>query len=130
MIPLILIISGIYAVCIKEITKRKESVFKYPYVYCLAINLAVLPQFLLNVDWGRWTLAVTANLFFQILYLYYMDFEEMRTAMKRLDLFIGRNKALAVMCLLYLTIFDKFEDRVYFEQIEKVWGHLARMLNL
>ncbi len=130
MVPLVLIISGIYAVCIKEVTKNKETVFKCPYIYCLASNLAVLPQFILNVDWGRWMLAVTINLFFQIFYLYYMDFKEMRMAIKRLNLFVARNKALAVMCLLYLTIFDKFEDRIYFGQIEKLWEHFAGMLNL
>lgn len=39
-------------------------------------------------------LEITANLFFRMLYLYYIDFEEMQTAMKRQNLFIGKIKRL------------------------------------
>ena len=131
-LPIGIILSALYSLCLRESKKNmgRAYAFKTPYIYCLLSNFIVLPQFILNVDWGRWMTALVFNLFFEVFYLYHAYGKEMRAAIQRLSLFIRENKPLAVMCVLYFTVFDKFGSREYLPQIENFWQRMSMVLGI
>ena len=120
LLPIIGIIGTVFVKCLK----KGQRITK-PYFYCLIVNLAVLPQFVLNVDWGRWMAAVEMVLFFEIFYMYYVGFVEIKQTIGELGCFVQRYMPICIFCVLYLNLFNKFEDRIYFVQLERLWDKIA-----
>lgn len=120
LLPVIGIIVTIFVRCLKRgpwLTK--------PYIYCVLFNFAILPQFIFNVDWGRWMAAIEMVLFFEIFYMYYSGFEEIKETIKEFGCFVQRHMPICICCILYLSLYDKFEDRIYFAQLERLWMKIA-----
>lgn len=105
------IIVMIYAVWTKALQKeKKECLLLSPYTYMILSQLLILPEFILNVDWGRWYIAIAAVSFFQILYLNYREDEGMQDALVALSFFVKRHKVLCAPVLLYLASLSKFQE--------------------
>lgn len=108
---LIPIVIMIYAIWMKAFqTEKKKPIFLSPYTYILLSQLLVVPEFILNVDWGRWYIAIAAVSFFQILYLNYRGDEGINEAFLALNFFVNRHKVLCAAVLFYLASLSKFQE--------------------
>lgn len=126
--PSFIIVLAIYAKCFSLLKYKQIKIIKMPYLYCILINLAVLPQFILNVDWGRWLTALIINIFFGIYYLTYLEFPEMIKALQALNAYIIKHKETATFCIIYLTLLDKFGARNFLSQVDMLWNDICNLL--
>ncbi len=75
--------------------------------WILLSDLAVLPMFILNMDWGRWLAALGAVQFFQIFYLMYTQPAGAKKAMVSLQAFVTDHRLLCMLFLIYLMPLGK-----------------------
>ena len=129
-LPVIVLFTALIVKVYKTMKENKVKVFHTPYIYCVAACFAVLPQFIFNVDWGRWFVAIASCGFFSLFYLYFIGFPEIRTAMEALQRFIIRNKVLAVCAVLYLSLWSKFQGRFFSVHIYNLWEWLKLLLGV
>lgn len=95
---------------------KKIKWYKNIYVYYILINICILPQFLLNIDWGRWMLALINMLFFEIFYLIYIKDKGMLLAVKKLNTSINNNMFIYLLFILYLSKFSYYcEESIFFD---------------
>lgn len=112
LLPLIVILFSVYRMAISLQPKvRKSSA-----LWCLIVSSAVLPQFILNIDWGRWIVSVFIVLFFGLFYLIYVDNREMIITMQRLDQFIQKHWCLGMLTIIYLSLFTKMTGRGFLKE--------------
>ncbi len=126
--PIFVLVLAVYWKCLLCVRNKNEKIMKTPYLYCAFVNLAVMPQFVLNVDWGRWLTALVINAFFGILYLSYLEFTEMKKALGVLGNYVEQHKETAVFCILYLASLGKFGARNFLPQVDMLWKMFCRQL--
>lgn len=117
--PVSILSIAIWLKCRKS--ERFYYIIKKPFIYWGFLYVAFLPQFLLNVDWGRWMIAITFYTFFAIVYINYQGFIEMSEAISSLDSFIYRHKTLSIGVLLYLAMLNKFPARTFITETNTLW---------
>lgn len=122
LVPLCSMVLAIYWNCFSMIKVKQKKIIKAPYLYCILVNMAVLPQFMLNVDWGRWFTALVINVFFGILYMSYLEFSEMKSTLGLFGGYIQQHKEAAIFCVLYLSSLDKFGARGFLRQVNILWN--------
>jgi len=130
LLPLVVIGMALYLKCFNEVNKEQKKILMTPYLYCVLIHLAILPQFILNVDWGRWLIAVTLVFFFGIFYLIYIGKREMLEAVACLEKFIKKHYFLSVILLLYLSVFSPFTVDGMKNEIITFANNLARIFGM
>lgn len=126
--PVWVLLFAIYTKSFHETKAAKKSVWEVPYIYVILVNLAIIPQFVLNVDWGRWMTAMTVNIFFGIFYMVYMQFDEICIAMKALNRFIEKHILIAVMFIVYLSMFDKMESLPTI--LDQLWSTICTVVKI
>ena len=104
--PLLILLIGIW---VKAYRTEKKQI----YFWLLLSDLSVLPQFILNVDWGRWMSSIVGVQIFQLLYLTYKRDSGMESAMSGLSKFIRKHCVICVLVLIYLASFNKLCDKGY-----------------
>lgn len=104
--PLLILLIGLW---VKAYRNGKKQL----YFWLLLSDLSVLPQFILNVDWGRWISSIVGVQVFQLLYLTYKRDSGMETAMSGLLRFLKKNGILCAFILIYLAAFHKLADKGY-----------------
>lgn len=120
MVPIVLIILSLYMKCIEnQITERKQFLSK-PYMYYILLEFAVLPQFLLNVDWGRWMLAFNIVMFFGVFYLAYKQDQGMLYAVEKLSSFIRRNSFMVIIIVIYLATLGNYEEWKWIPPVDSI----------
>lgn len=127
--PIAVIGIAIYMKCFEQHKMKKQHCLKNPYLWAVVCQLAILPQFLLNVDWGRWFIAVVIVFFFGVFYMLYVDMEEMHVAIAALDRFVKKNYFLAVGVVLYLSLFAKLTDQGMRTQIVFIIKNITRLIS-
>lgn len=75
--------------------------------WILLSDLAVVPMFILNMDWGRWLAALGAVQFFQIFYFMYTQPAGAKKAMDSLQTFVTNHRLLCILFLIYLMPLGK-----------------------
>ena len=70
--------------------------------------LFIIPQFLLNVDWGRWLTAMTVDTAFIFAYRLYIGDEKLAQLAKDLSERLRKNPAPYVLLILYLHMLSVF----------------------
>lgn len=128
LMPIVVIILSLYGKCFSDLKNKHKKIISTPYIYCALANLAVLPQFILNIDWGRWLTALTINVFFEILYLSYMGFPEIITALRSLSHYVKEHKETAVFCIIYLSFLDKFGASGFLPQVNVLWDGIFQRI--
>ncbi|MBQ7542432.1 MAG: hypothetical protein IJT44_09110 [Clostridia bacterium] len=76
--------------------------------FSLLTVLFVLPQFVMNVDWGRWMTAVTINFAFIFAYRLYCGDKKLSEMAADLSVRLRENPLPAVMVILFLNALRKF----------------------
>lgn len=84
----------------------------------LTVSL-VLPQFILNIDWGRWIIALCVFVFFFILYYAYMGDSSMKLVLVNLSNTIKEKPYIAGMFLIFISAFSAVQEWS-FPDVEKI----------
>lgn len=126
--PLVVLVIAIYLKCRKERQVRKAHILSEPYIYFVILNFAIVPQFVLNTDWGRWMIAIHIISFFGILYLIYQKDCGMLKALDVLNEFINNHMFLSIMIVVYLAGLNKFLGRVFIPETEALMSILSKLL--
>ena len=108
--PIVVTGIALYMKCFENFKIKEKNVFKNPYFWCAVCQLAILPQFLLNIDWGRWVISIVSVFFFGVLYMVYIEMEEMNHAIALLEEFLKKYYFVAMTIVLYFTLFTKFTE--------------------
>ncbi len=124
LLPVIVIITALYLKCIEHQVHTKHSFFKSPYIPFLVIPLAILPQFILNVDWCRWLTATVLVVFFGIFYLAYKQDKGMYLALEKLNNFLQKHQTLAIVTLLYLALITQWGARDFMPEVDTIFEAL------
>ncbi len=106
--PMILILASIWYDSMKEF--KKKNLLCSPYLLPLLFVLNTLPQFLLNVDWGRWFSVVFLYLFFATLYMHYKAYPEMLSVFKKADSYFAKHPMMVALILLFIAALSKFQE--------------------
>lgn len=117
--PVVILLLAMWLKCWK-----KESIKEFlskPYIYCLLGYLFFIPQFALNVDWGRWLSAVTFYSFYVVIYLDYLGFVDMRRAADSLGRYVAKYNMVFASMLIAYAVFTKFGAQGFPPEINTVW---------
>lgn len=117
LIPMLIMFVGVWIKAYR--TGRKQV-----YIWLLLSDLAIIPQFVLNVDWGRWWSAIVGVQTFQILYLTYNQDAGMKNAMQGLAGFVKKHCVICMLILIYLASFDKLYERGYSGIVDEIFNIL------
>lgn len=117
-IPIVVLILAIYLKCDEYRKKQNIEILKTPYMYYIILPAAVIPQYLLNVDWGRWMRATVIVFFIGILYLFHKKDKGMMLAMERLNDFIQKHKFLCLLIIIFMASLDKFTERQFISEVD------------
>ena len=122
LVPLIIMFIGLYAKCIKSYKSRhlNKSILSSVYVYFLSLLVIIIPQFVLNVDWGRWMVSETVLLFMGFLFLLWMKDEGAIEAGSALSNWINRHRFVSILVLAYIAGLNKFDHYVFIKQVRNI----------
>ena len=127
LLPLAVVFTALYLKCFALARAAGKSPWRTPYPWFLLVQLCVIPQFLLNIDWGRWFTAMLLVLFFGVFYLAYCGAPEMSAALESLSRRVRARPVLAVLVLLYLASLDAFHGAGFPAEAKSIWQRLRVM---
>lgn len=125
--PLIVLFIGLYSKCFRYFKSKNpdKSIMKSVYPYFLALLIIIIPQFLLNVDWGRWMISEYAVLFIGFLFLLWKKDGGAVEACTSLNQWITRHWFISLLVLIYLAGLDKFDHYFFIRQVVSVMQWLV-----
>ena len=94
--------------------EKNRPFYKNIYVYFLMVNLLILPQFILNVDWGRWIFMLFNLYFFGVFYLIYQQNRGMLYGLNILNRWLKKYWIIAFFILVYIFSLSDFSTEYYF----------------
>lgn len=120
--PVIVLFIALYAKCIRVFKTKNpdKTILRSVYPYFLALLMIIVPQFILNVDWGRWMLSETVILFMGFLFLLWRKDEGAVVACTSLNAWITRHPFISGLALIYLSGLDKFDHYFFIRQAVSV----------
>lgn len=104
--PVIFIILSLWYYCMRRQTLK--SSLSLPYLPAVLSLLLFLPQYIFNIDWGRWSIALNTYAFFATLYLYYTGFPKMQEAFQKAEKYILKYSYLSIALLIYVALLSRF----------------------
>ena len=110
LLPIIIIFYHIYRTAWKY--KKPVKWYKNEYLYCLLINFSVLPQFILNIDWGRWLIALGTMMFFEIFLLVYVENKGIMKALSKMNHIVKEHYFLCIILIIYLARLHALEATI------------------
>lgn len=116
--PVILSILSLWYFCLRK--QNPRSALSSPYLAAISALLLFLPQFIFNVDWGRWAIAMTFYGFFATLYLYHMGFPQMQNAFEKAESYLIKYPFFAIMLIGYIAILSRFGDIGLLSEAESI----------
>lgn len=122
LLPIIILILALYRKCFEYQKQNQKKLYMTPYIFCIIVLLSVIPQYLLNIDWGRWMTATIICTFFGILYLFYSDCMEMKKSIVALSSFLRNHRCLQLLTLIYIASLDQFAGRGFLSQVNVIWN--------
>ena len=102
------------------VSQNREKIIRTKYFWIFLSNLAIVPQFLLNIDRNRWAAACLSCVFFEIAYFIYINDPSVE---KLTSVFQGISKRAVtyfVIILLYVSVLPKFGASVYPYPIDEI----------
>lgn len=126
--PLIILITALYLKCQEDRKKNREHIMGKPYFYFILSNFAIIPQFALNMDWGRWMISLYITIFFGILYLIYQKDRGMLKALDALSEFINTHSFASAILIVYLAGLSKFFGFSFIPEVNTLFSTLDKWL--
>lgn len=93
-------------------TKTNSTNLKVRNILSFLTIYLVVPQFVLNVDWGRWMISITVFLFFFILYFAYKGDCSMNNTLESISVMIKKKPYIAVLLIIYASMFNLVEATI------------------
>ena len=93
-------------------------------------NLAILPQFMLTMDWGRWIAAGFTVQFFELMYLFWIGEKGMRDTMESADGWLKNHKFIMYVMVMYLSLLLPFHAALQSEESRRLLRTLGRIIQL
>lgn len=118
--PIFIMFIGIYIKCFNVDKIRNTTGIRSIHLYFLLFLFFIVPQFFLNVDWGRWIISETMILFIPLLFLVWKREEGAFAASVSLSNWIGNHKVLSAFVLVYIASFDRFDHYYFIVQTNNV----------
>lgn len=128
-LPVLVLAAALYLKCFALVRAQGKNVWCTPYPWFLLMQLCALPQFILNIDWGRWMIALGVDLFFGILYLVYRQRTEMLQAMRSLAHGLKQKPLIALVALLWLASLNKFKAPSFLPEADSLQELFARIIS-
>lgn len=129
MVPVIILFTYIALRHYEKVKINKvNTVYKVRLLLCILSICAVLPQFLLNVDWGRWLTAIVIDSFFLILYYVYKKDTAMIEIFENMSSKIKKNPALALVFIVVLTFVGAINATDFSGEAYKLFGIISPFL--
>lgn len=88
---------------------------------CLSFT-AIIPDMLLNIDWGRWFIAILFVQFSLVFYMIYKDLGDARKLIMVTSGFVKSHVGLAVCLIVYLSLLGNFYDCSFLDIIQDFVG--------
>lgn len=124
--PIVIMFTGLYLKCLTRIKQGGNMVLvKTPYIYFILLVFTIIPQFLLNVDWGRWMICTNIVLFSGFLFLIWKHDEEAVCAITCLNGWIKEHKLIAIFVAFYIASLGKFNGRSFISQVNSITDWLV-----
>ena len=83
----------------------------------------VVPQFVLNVDWGRWMISLCVFVFFYIMYYSFKDDYSMKLTLEKTASIIKQKPHIATLILIYIAFFSTVNS-VAFTDADKLFDYI------
>ncbi len=93
-------------------------------------NFAILPQFMLTMDWGRWFAAAFTVQFFELMYLFWIGEMGMRKTMDSADSWLDRHKFIMYVMVMYLSLLLPFHAALQSEESRRLLRTLGRIIQM
>lgn len=113
LLPLFVIILAILLKCRDYRKSKSIFILNAPYIYYLLLTFCIIPQFVLNVDWGRWMTSTTIFIFIGIFYLAYKKDPGILLALGKLTTFVSSHMFLCLILLIFTASLGKFNGREF-----------------
>lgn len=110
MLPIVITFAQLFK---NAFNNSKSAIYKNPLFYGLLSILFIIPQFVFNVDWGRWITPIVINSFFIILYYAFKKDRAMLNSINKLSGFVKAHPALSVCAIIFLMLFDDLSAEVF-----------------
>ena len=124
LLPLLVVFTALYLKCFALARAAGKRLWGTPYPWYLLVLLCAAPEFLLNVDWGRWQTALIIDIVFGVLWLADAGFAEMRAALAALGRRAERHRFAAGLVVLYLASLDRFHAATFPAEAENLWERI------
>ncbi len=111
--PIIILYISLYKRCLTCFRERHGTILKSIYVYYIALVMIITPQFILNVDWGRWLISMTIVLFFGFAFLIWKEDEIASISLVYLSSWIKRHKVISILAVLFVSGLDKMDPNAF-----------------
>jgi Ca2+/Na+ antiporter len=107
--PVIILFIALYRKCFAVNKLSGKSVLSAPYIYFLSLLFIILPQFILNVDWGRWLASVSICLFMGFLFLLWKKDRGAVEACAKLSEWVMNHKWVSLAVIIYIAGLSKLD---------------------
>ena len=127
--PIAFVVLYLYLECFKYRKKYKMMICEMPYFVFLSLSLCIIPQFLLNVDWGRWMVCVNIVLFTGVFYLIYKKDKGMLNALDGLYTLFIEHKTIFIFAVVFIAGLSKFEGRGFLIEVDKLFNMILSIVH-
>lgn len=111
-----------------NIKAHSHHFYLSPYFWINICNLAIIPQFILTMDWGRWFGAFFSIQILEILYLCFIGDSGMNMFIEKLSIFVSRHKFLCFTILIYLLCLSPFKAGYQSSDAIKILRNIVKIL--
>ena len=112
LLPLVILILRIVFGIIKKETSQKP-IIRSAFLLSSLTLLFVIPQFIMNVDWGRWLTTEFLTVIFLITYFAYKGNPAVIDTLETVSAEIKQHKLRFTAVLIYCSVFSAFEARYF-----------------
>ena len=127
LLPIVVILVAMYKAMNRYYNDVGEKLWYRSHFYYPLLLLTILPQYALNIDWGRWQIATTTVVFFEVFYLIYKNDAGALASADKLNCFIDRHKVIAIFTLVYIASINKFLGAEFPYQVGAIVNRLLKM---
>ena len=118
--PTLIMFVALYMKCYRTKRVKQKNVFRLIYTYFICLLFMIVPQYILNVDWGRWMVSTTIVLFLSFLFLLWKQDEGAVAACQSFSNWIHRHKILCLIVLVFTAGLGKMSHYYYIDQVSSI----------
>lgn len=98
------------------------SFWKNPISWICLSFTAIIPDMLLNIDWGRWFVAILFVQFSLVFYMIYKELGDARVLVLKTADWVNHNLGLAICFIVYLSLLGNFYDCSFLDIVQNFVG--------